>query len=58
MFIRIHDEDSDKGYLFEVNVKHPKRLYNFRRDLPFLPKRMKVQQACVQFVLKKTMLLT
>ena len=51
MFIRNHDEDSDKGYLFKVNVKHPKRLYNFHRYLPFLPKRMKVQQACVQFVL-------
>ena len=43
-FIRNYDEDSDKGYIFEVDVKYPKRLHNFHSGLPFLPKRMKINK--------------
>ena len=35
--IKNYDEDSDKGYILEVDVKHPKRLHNLHCDLPFLP---------------------
>ena len=41
-FIKNFDKGSDKGYIFEVNVKYPKNLHNFHSDLPFLPERMKI----------------
>ena len=43
-FIKDYDEDSDKGYIFEVDVKYPKRLRDLHSDLPFLPKRMKIDK--------------
>ena len=41
-FIKNYDEDSDKGYILEVDVKYPKRLHNLHFDLLILPERMKV----------------
>ena len=43
-FIKNCDEDSDKGYIFEVDVKNPRRLHDLHSDLPFLPKRMKIDK--------------
>ena len=43
-FIRIYDKDSSKRYNFEVDVKYPKRLYNFHSDLSFLPERIKINK--------------
>ena len=43
-FIKSYDEDSVKGYIFEVDVKYPKRLHDLHSDLPFLPKRMKIDK--------------
>ena len=40
-FIKNYDEDSDKGYILEVDVKHPENLHNLHRNVPFLPERMK-----------------
>ena len=34
-FIKNCDEDSDKGYIFEVDVKNPRRLHDLHSDLPF-----------------------
>ena len=34
-FIKIYDEDSDKGYILEVDVKYPKKLHELHSDLPF-----------------------
>ena len=33
------DEDSDKGYIPEVDVKYPKYLHDLDSDLPFLSER-------------------
>ena len=43
-FIKNCDEDSDKGYILEVDVKYPKKLHDLHSDLPFLPKRMKIDK--------------
>ena len=39
MFIRNYDENSDKGFFLEVDVDHPKKLFDLQKDLPFLPER-------------------
>ena len=43
-FIRNYGEDRDKRYIFELDVKYPKRLHNFHSILLFLPKRMKIKK--------------
>ena len=37
-FIKNYDENNDKGYILEVDVKYPKKLHDLHNDLPFLPK--------------------
>ena len=41
-FIKNYDEDSDKGYILEIDVKYPKNLHGLHEDLPFLSERMKI----------------
>ena len=41
-FINNYGEDSDKGYILEIDVNYPKNLDGFHEDLPFLPERMKI----------------
>ena len=41
-FIKNCDEDSNKGYILEVDAKYPKNLHGLHEDLPFLPERMKI----------------
>ena len=43
-FIKNYDENNDKGYILEVDVKYPKKLHDSHSDLPFLPKRMKIDK--------------
>ena len=43
-FIKHYNEDSDKGYILEVDIKYPKNLHNMHVDLPFLPERMKIKK--------------
>ena len=43
-FIKNYDKDSDKGYILEVDVKYPKNVLDLHNDLPFLPKRMKIDK--------------
>ena len=41
-FIKNYDENSDKGYILEVDAEYPKNINNLHSDLPFLPERMKI----------------
>ena len=43
-FIKNYNENNDKGYIFEVDVKYPKRLHKLHSDLPFLSERMEVNK--------------
>ena len=43
-FMKNYDEDSNKGYILEVDVKYPKYLFNLHSDLPFLPERKKIEK--------------
>ena len=43
-FIKNYDEDSDKGYILEVDVQYPKRLHILHSDLPFLPEGMNINK--------------
>ena len=47
--IKDFDENSDKGYIFEVDVKYLKTLHKLHSDLPFLPDRMEINK-CTQLV--------
>ena len=40
--IKNYGEDSDKGYILEVDIKYPRKLHDLHSDLSFLPKRMKI----------------
>ena len=43
-FIKNYDENNDKGYILEVDVKYPKGLHELHSDLPFLSERMEVNK--------------
>ena len=43
-FIKNYDEDSNKGYILEVDVEYPKDLHNFHTNLPFLSERMNIKK--------------
>ena len=48
-FIKNYNENNDKGYILEVDVKYPKRLHELHSDLLFLSERMEVNK-CKKFV--------
>ena len=43
-FIKNYDENSDKGYILEVDVEYPENIRVLHSDLPFLPERMKINK--------------
>ena len=52
-FIKKYNENDNKGYIFEVDVKYPKRLHELHSDLPLLSERMEVNLVCNLFNKKK-----
>ena len=60
-FIKNYDEDSNKGYVFEVDVEYPRFLHNLHTDLLFLSKIMKIKKCNKLYaicIIKKNMLFT
>ena len=44
-FMKNYDEDSDKGYILEVDIDYPKiLLHDLHSALPFLPERVKINK--------------
>ena len=43
-FIKNYNENNNKGYILEVDVKYPKRLHQLHSDLPFLSERMEINK--------------
>ena len=43
-FIKKYDEDSKKGYFFEVDVEYSKDLHDLHSNLPFLPEIIKINE--------------
>ena len=44
-FVKSYDKkNSDKGYILEVDVDYPSKLYRLHSDMPFLPERMKIDK--------------
>ena len=44
-FIKNYEENSNKEYIFEVDVEYPKRLQNLHNEVPFLPEIMKIKKS-------------
>ena len=60
-FIKSYDEDSDLGYIPEVDVEYPKRLPNLHDNFAFLQERMKIKTGSslyAIFMVKTTMFRT
>ena len=43
-FIKNYNENDNKGYILEVDVRYPKRIHKLHSDLPFLSERMKIDK--------------
>ena len=43
-FIKNYNENDNKGHIFEVDVKYPKRLHKLHSDLPFLSEQMEINK--------------
>ena len=43
-FMKNCNEESDKGYFFEVDVQYLQKLNNLHNDLTFLPERVKIEK--------------
>ena len=43
-FLKNYDENSNKGYILEVDIKYPKNILNLHSNLSFLAERMKIKK--------------
>ena len=48
-FIKNYEENSNKGYVLEVDIEYPKKLLSLHKDFLFLPERKKIWK-CEKFV--------
>ena len=48
--IKNHDENSDKGYVIQLDDEYPKNLLSLHSDLPFLPEKKKIGNVISLFV--------
>ena len=48
-FIKNYDENSDKGYILEVDVEYPENIRMLHSDLAFSPETMKIKK-CTKLV--------
>ena len=59
--MKSYDEETDIGYIFEVDIEYPKDLHDLHSNLQSLPERMKINKrsklVCSLYD-KKTMLFT
>ena len=44
-----YNENSDKGYILEVDIEHRQNLNFLNSDLPLFSKRMKIKKSCKIF---------
>ena len=43
--LKKYDEESDEGFILEVDIKYLKSLHDLHGDLSFLPERMKINKS-------------
>ena len=43
-FIKSYNEETDEGYVLEVDVQYIEKVFEFHNDLPFLLKRIKIEK--------------
>ena len=43
-FIEYYNEDRNEGYVLEVDIQDPEKTHDLHNDLPFSPKRTKIEK--------------
>ena len=60
-FIKNCNEESDEAYFLKVDVQYSENVHNLHNDLPFLPRRIKIERVenCLLiYIIKRNTLFT